>query len=111
MQQLCSIYFDHSHFVDTREICWYQTNQAPYIKILLVNNERIGSDDTTVGDDKRKYKARVGKMRIGHSGVAFDVPIQMQLANTGRNTGKLKPQLLPSTEVEVIAWTTWHHRE
>ena len=67
-----------------------------YVKILLDDDERIGSDDTRVlGGIKRKYKARVGKWRIGHSGVAFDIPIQMQVANTG-NSGKQKQQLLPS---------------
>ena len=68
-----------------------------YVKILLDDDERIGSDDTRVlGGIKRKYKARVGKWRIGHSGVAFDIPIQMQVANTG-NSGKQNQQLLPST--------------
>lgn len=60
-----------------------------YVKII--------EDDDKIGI-KRKCKPRVGKWRIGHSGVAFDIPMQMQVANKGV-VGRKQHQLLPAAQV------------
>jgi hypothetical protein len=43
------------------------------------NNEYIS------GDIKKKHKPRVGKWRIGHSGVAFDIPMQVMKTDSVGN--------------------------
>jgi hypothetical protein len=68
-----------------------------YVKVVVENEiiKRNDDDcDTTSGDIKRKYKPRVGKWRIGHSGVAFDIP--MQVMKTGSMGKQQQRHLLPS---------------
>jgi hypothetical protein len=62
-----------------------------YVKII--------EDDEKMGI-KRKCKPRVGKWRIGHSGVAFDIPMQMQVMHNGAvGRTQHQHQLLPSAQV------------
>ena len=56
-----------------------------YVKILLAddytnNNERINKRNNNGGSSKPK----VGKWRIGHSGVAFDIPVQVMMNGNNR---------------------------
>lgn len=48
-----------------------------YMKIL--EDESKSTDTTSSGGGSRRNKLKVGKWRIGHSGVAFDVPVTVNI--------------------------------
>eukprot|EP00984_Skeletonema_dohrnii_P018216 scaffold8448_cov120-Skeletonema_dohrnii-CCMP3373.AAC.12 len=66
-----------------------------YVKVSVKddddnNNDRVDTTSSSVIQTLRN-KPRVGKWRIGHSGVAFDIPVQMSASRKSRgNDGKVK---------------------
>lgn len=57
-----------------------------YVKVSVTDDD---SPDTTTASviQTLRNKPRVGKWRIGHSGVAFDIPVQMNVSRKNRDNG------------------------
>jgi len=58
-----------------------------YVKILVDNHDIDGKDITL------KKRPRVGKWRIGHSGVAFDIPVQISPRRKTGGSSEQQPRL------------------
>ena len=58
-----------------------------YVKVSVTDDE--DSPDTTTSSvlQTLRNKPRVGKWRIGHSGVAFDIPVQISVSRKNRDNG------------------------
>jgi hypothetical protein len=79
-----------------RQIMTFATNG--YVKVSVTGdddndnnicNDRIDSASSMI--QTQRNKPRVGKWRIGHSGVAFDIPVQMSASRKNRgNDNKVK---------------------
>mmetsp|Transcript_7615 Transcript_7615/g.11720 ORF Transcript_7615/g.11720 Transcript_7615/m.11720 type:complete len:363 (-) Transcript_7615:25-1113(-) len=77
-----------------RQVMTFATNG--YVKVSVNddyddnNNDRVDTTSSSVIQTLRN-KPRVGKWRVGHSGVAFDIPVQMSASRKSRgNDGKVK---------------------
>mmetsp|Transcript_4481 Transcript_4481/g.6858 ORF Transcript_4481/g.6858 Transcript_4481/m.6858 type:complete len:374 (+) Transcript_4481:38-1159(+) len=72
-----------------RQVMTFATNG--YVKVSVTdddshNNDRIDTTTSSVRQTLRN-KPRIGKWRIGHSGVAFDIPVQMSVSRKNRDNG------------------------
>ncbi|KAL7494138.1 hypothetical protein ACHAWT_002872 [Skeletonema menzelii] len=72
-----------------RQVMTFATNG--YVKVSVTDddnnndNDRIDTASSVI--ESRRNKPRVGKWRIGHSGVAFDIPVQMSVSRKNRDSG------------------------
>ena len=69
-----------------------------YVKIISNHDDHYDKQSTS---NNRRIKPRVGKWRIGHSGVAFDIPIQV-VAGTTTSTRKKLQQNEATNGVTVL---------